>query len=42
MSPSVMIVPLLAIGLAVPAMAQQSSNMHYYMLRWEWNPRSKR
>jgi uncharacterized protein with GYD domain len=33
---SLMIVPLLAIGLAGHAMAQQPSNMHYYLAMFKY------
>ncbi len=29
-------VPALMIGLTMPAAAQQSSNLHYYMIEFEW------
>lgn len=35
-SASSLMATMLALGLVVPAAAQQSSNLHYYMLQFEW------
>jgi uncharacterized protein with GYD domain len=39
---SLMVVPVLAIGLAVPGFAQQSSSMHYYMVQFKRTPQAAR